>query len=125
MMEFVTLADIHDDILEVDEADVDEANRFVLDTAVRLGVAEESLLSPPRFIVRRLAVAFACYNRCLRAIGSDGSVIFNGQENADIFAQKLAFYRSEVRSIEPRLTVSDFIAEKREQGRTTIELWRA
>ena len=124
MMEFITKADINDAILPIEDSDVNGANRFVTDIGIRLGVSEDTFVTPFRYPTYRLAVVYACYLACLRMVGSDGSVVFDGKENADIYAQKLAFYRSEVRSIEPRLVASDFTDQKTSSGRT-IELWRA
>lgn len=123
MMEFITKEDINDAILTIEDADIDGANRFVTDIGIRLGVAEGSFVRPFRYPTYRLAVVYACYLACLRMVGSDGSVVFDGKENADIYAQKLAFYRNEAKLIESRLTASDF-ADITPTGARTIELWR-
>ena len=122
-MEFITKEDINDAILTIEDSDVNEANRFVTDIGIRLGVAEGSFVKPFRYPPYRLAVVYACYLACLRMVGSDGSVVFDGKENADIYAQKLAFYRNEAKLIESRLTASDF-ADGTSTGARTIELWR-
>lgn len=122
-MEFITKEDINDAILTIEDADIDGANRFVTDIGIRLGVAEESFVKPFRYPTYRLAVVYACYLACLRMVGSDGSVVFDGKENADIYAQKLAFYRNEAKLIEARLTASDF-ADITPTGARSIELWR-
>lgn len=121
-MEFITKEDINDAILPIEDSDVNEANRFVTDIGIRLGVAEKSFVAF-RYPPHRLAVVYACYLACLRMVGSDGSVMFDGKENADIYAQKLAFYRNEAKLIESRLTASDF-ADATPTGARTIELWR-
>lgn len=121
-MEFITKEDINDAILPIEDSDVNEANRFVTDIGIRLGVAEKSFVAF-RYPPYRLAVVYACYLACLRMVGSDGSVVFDGKENADIYAQKLAFYRNEAKLIESRLTASDF-ADTTPTGARTIELWR-
>jgi hypothetical protein len=122
-MQFITKGDINDAILPIEDSDVNEANRFVTDIGIRLGVAEGSFVRPFRYPTYRLAVVYACYLACLRMVGSDGSVVFDGKENADIYAQKLAFYRNEAKLIESRLTASDF-ADGTPTGARTIELWR-
>lgn len=122
-MEFITKEDINDAILPIEDSDVNEANRFVTDIGIRLGVAEGSFVRPFRYPTYRLAVVYACYLACLRMVGSDGSVVFDGKENADIYAQKLAFYRNEAKLIESRLTASDF-ADITPTGARSIELWR-
>lgn len=121
-MQFITKGDINDAILPIEDSDVNEANRFVTDIGIRLGVAEGSFVAF-RYPPYRLAVVYACYLACLRMVGSDGSVVFDGKENADIYAQKLAFYRNEAKLIESRLTASDF-ADNTPTGARTIELWR-
>lgn len=122
-MEFITKEDINDAILPIEDSDVNGANRFVTDIGIRLGVAEDSFVRPFRYPTYRLAVVYACYLACLRMVGSDGSVVFDGKENADIYAQKLAFYRNEAKLIESRLTASDF-ADITPTGARSIELWR-
>lgn len=121
-MKFVTIDDIYDDVVSVKESDIDEANDYVAGIGVRLGVAEGDFVRPARYITRRLASVYALYLASLRAVGTDGSVIFNGQENVDIYAQKLKYFRAEVERIETKLTASDFAQEKT-AGRT-IELGR-
>ena len=122
-MEFITKEDINDAILPIEDSDVSGANRFVTDIGIRLGVAEGSFVVPFRYPTYRLAVVYACYLACLRMVGSDGSVVFDGKENADIYAQKLAFYRNEATLIESRLTATDF-TDGKSTGARTIELWR-
>lgn len=122
-MNIITIDDVRDDILAVNENDVNDANWFVTDIGLRLGVAEKDFASPPRFTIRRLAIAYACYIAALRMVGTDGSVIFNGQENVDIYAQKLKFFRAEVDSISTHIVASDFSDMKKTAGRT-IELGR-
>lgn len=121
-MQFITIDDVQDDILRVNENDIDEANAFATDAGVRLGVAESDFIQPARYLTRRLAIVYACYMSALRSVGTDGSVIFNGQENVDIYAQKLKFYRDELNGITERLTASDFATKK--TADRTIELWR-
>lgn len=123
MMEFITKEDINDAILPIEDSDVNGANRFVTDIGIRLGVSEDSFVRPFRYPTYRLAVVYACYLACLRMVGSDGSVVFDGKENADIYAQKLAFYRNEAKLIESRLAASDF-ADITPKGARSIELWR-
>ncbi len=123
MMGFITIDDVSDEILKVNENDIEEANRFVTDIGIRLGVAENSFIRPPRYMTRRLAIVYACYLCALRNVGADGSVIFDGKENADIYAQKLAFFRNELQAIEARMAASDYTDQNTSGGRT-IALWR-
>lgn len=123
-MEYISLNDIQDAILQVTDSDILEANRFIEESAARLGVAAENICMPVTFTVRRLGIVFACYNRCLLSVGSDGSVIFDGKENSDIFAQKLQFYRAELKTISGGLVASDFTGTQNSGG-ASIKLWRA
>ena len=123
-MEFIALADVRDSVLQCDELDIAEANTFVLNTAIKLGAKQEDIKLPASYLVKRLGIVFACYNRCLLSVGSDATVVFEGSRNDDVFAQKLAFYKAEVEKISNELRVYDFTADYK-TGSTTINLWRA
>ena len=123
-MEFIALADVRDSVLQCDELDIAEANTFVLNTAIKLGVKQEDIKLPASYLVKRLGIVFACYNRCLLSVGSDATVVFEGSRNDDVFAQKLNFYKAEVEKISNELRVYDFTADYK-TGSTTINLWRA
>lgn len=123
-MEYITLDDIQDAVLQVTDNDILEANRFIEESAARLGVAAKNICMPVTFTVRRLGVIFACYNRCLLSVGSDGSAIFDGKESNDIFAQKLQFYRAELKKITDGLVAADFTGTK-SSGGASIRLWRS
>lgn len=117
-MNIIIIDDVRDDVLTVTENDITDANRFTTDVGVRLGVAEENFTFPPRYTVRRLAIAYACYLAALRSVGTDGSVIFNGQEGVDIYAQKLKYYGAEVEAITSNIIAGDFSDAKKTAGRT-------
>lgn len=123
-MEYITLEDVQDRVLQVDFADIEEANRFIEDTALRMGVAVDKIVTPVSFRVRRLGIVFACYNRCLASVGTDGSTVFDGSHNTDVFAQKLQFYRAELKRLEDELMVADFIGSGKAGG-ARIGIWRA
>jgi hypothetical protein len=123
-MEFITMDDIQDKVLQCQDTDIAEANEFVLNTALKLGAKQEDIKLPANFLVKRLGVVFACYNRCLLSVGSDATVVFDGSRNEDVFAQKLSFYQKEVEKISAELRVYDFTADYK-TGSTTIGLWRA
>lgn len=123
-MEFIALADVRDSVLQCDELDIAEANTFVLNTAIKLGAKQEDIKLPASYLVKRLGIVFACYNRCLLSVGSDATVVFEGSRNDDVFAQKLNFYKAEVEKISNELRVYDFTADYK-TGSTTINLWRA
>ena len=122
-MQFITLDDIQDKLLNVTENDIIEANLFVTDKANRMGVELEKISVPATFNVKRLAVCFACYNRCLACVGTDATTSFDNGSRQDIFAQKLEFYKSELKFIEARLTETDFTGVK--ANGVNIGLWRA
>lgn len=123
-MEFIALADVRDSVLQCDELDIAEANTFVLNTAIKLGAKQEDIKLPASYLVKRLGIVFACYNRCLLSVGSDATVVFEGSRNDDVFAQKLNFYKAEVEKISNELRVYDFTADYK-TGSATINLWRA
>ena len=123
-MEFITLDDVRDSVLQVSEVDIQEANDFLFATALSIGVKEADIKLPANYMVKRLGVVYACYNRCLLSVGSDATVVFEGNRSNDVFAQKLEFYKSELKELTDELRTYDFtgIASK---GSTTIGLWRA
>lgn len=121
-MEFITLDDVRDNVLQVTEEDIKEANEYVLATAVSIGTDVADIKLPANYMVKRLGIVFACYNRCLLSVGSDATVVFEGNRNNDVFAQKLEFYKNELNELTAELRTYDFtgIASK-----STINLWRA
>lgn len=123
-MEFITLNDIRDSVLQCDENDVAAANEYLYNTALKMGVEEADIVLPASFIVKRLGIAFACYNRCLLSVGSDGTVIFEGSRSEDVFNQKLALYKEEIKAITDELRVYDFTGTAL-KGSACIGLWRA
>lgn len=123
-MDYIATADIEDAILQVTDTDISEANRFIEEAAARLGVSAEDIASPVTFTVKRLGVVFACYNRCLMSVGSDGTAVFDGRDTADIFGEKLQYYRAELKRIIDDLVASDFTGVK--SGAVgSIRLWRS
>lgn len=123
-MDYIALEDVQDRILQVDFADIEEANKYIESAAFRMGVNVDKIIVPVSFKVRRLGIAFACYNRCLASVGADGSTVFDGGRNTDVFAQKLQFYRAELKRLEDELVASDFTGSGKASG-ASIGIWRA
>ncbi len=124
-MEYITLDDLHDDILIFTADDVAESNKFIVDTALKYGVAENEILVPCTYSIKRLGVVFACYNRCLMSVGRDGTAVFDGSRNADIFSVKLEYYRAELKRLTESLSKADFCGSKSTNGHGSILLWRS
>lgn len=120
---FISLNDIQDRLLKCDEQDIVQANQFIKDTAIRMGVNEGDIQIPLTFTLKRLAVCFACYNRCLACVGMDPTVNFDGGNQQDVYEKKLALYKTEIDRIVEKLTEADFTGKK--NTGTTINLWRA
>lgn len=120
---YISINDIQDNLLAVSEQDITEANLFIEDLAGRMGVKNEEIRKPLTFMVRRLAVYYACYNRCLACVGTDATTTFDGGDRKDIYAQKLEFYKNGIDEIQAKLTASDFTGNK--VGTTSIEIGRA
>lgn len=123
-MDFIVLDDVRDSVLQVDETDIADANQFLLDTALKMGITSDKIQLPANYLVKRLGVVRACYNRCLNSVGSDGTVVFEGMRNADVFAQKLELYKTEMQDILNELRVYDFTGINA-TGNANIGLWRA
>jgi hypothetical protein len=125
--EYITLADIRDEIIDCAEADIAAACAFIEQAAGRLGVPPAEITSPLSFAVQRLGECFACYNRALLKVGTDSTVVFDGArgtEGKDIYAQKLKLYRTEIDRLTASLTAADFTG-KRGKGGRVISLGRA
>lgn len=127
-MDFITIADITDEVLQVSDADVVSANAYVNGLAKKFRVTDETqLLNPPSYVVKRIAVCYACYVRAINAIGTDATVVFDGSggsEGRDINAQKAKFYKQELDSLVGSLSTSSFTGEE-VSGSVTINVFRA
>lgn len=123
-MRFIELSDVNDDILPCNEEDVDSANAYVLGLANKHRISENKLITPPKYIVKRIAICYACYIRAISLIGSDATAVFNGNsEGRDINAQKAKFYKQELEGLVNNLTASDFAEEV--NGGVRINVFRA
>lgn len=122
-MAYITIDDVQDKLLKVTDTDVAEANLFIDDLAARLGIDAQDIQIPVSFMVRRLAISFACYNRCLQCVGTDATTTFDGGSRQDIYAQKLDFYNKELENLQKKITAADFTGQK--VGGASIGLWRS
>lgn len=127
-MDFITISDITDEVLQVSDADVVAANAYVNGLAQKFRVSDPRLLlNPPSYTVKRVAICYACYIRAINAIGTDATVVFDGSggsEARDINAQKAKFYKQELDSLVNNLTTSAFTGEE-VSGSVTINVFRA
>jgi hypothetical protein len=127
MREYITLADIRDEILDCAEADVAAACAFIEQAAGRLEVRPDDIADPAPLVIKRLGECFACYNRALLKVGTDSTSIFDGARGAegkDIYVQKVKLYRAEIDRLTASLTAADFTGERGKGGRV-ISLGRA
>lgn len=127
-MDFITISDITDEVLQVSDADIVAANAYVNGLAQKFRVTDPGLLlNPPSYTVKRVAICYACYIRAINAIGTDATVVFDGSggnEGRDINAQKAKFYKQELDSLVNNLTTSAFTGEE-VSGSVTINVFRA
>lgn len=107
-MKYIDVKDIDDGLLEVNESDITEAESYIENVAQRKGVKVSEIIVPLTFRPRRLAICFACYNCCLRNVGKDPTTTFDSGSRDDIYAQKLSFYKKELKENEEIVTALDF-----------------
>ena len=128
-MEFITLEDIDDNILTCKDSDVDYANDFLLSLATSYGLEEGDILTPCRMRVKRLGIAIACRECAAAMIGSDTTVMVNGQRGDDVYMQKYKVYAELVKEFESSLSFADFAADGTESagkgGVGMVRLYRA
>lgn len=122
-MEYITISDVQDKLLNVTVNEIAEANFYIDSLADRMGVASTEIKTPIMFNIKRLAVCYACYSRCLSCVGTDATTTFDGGSRQDIYSQKLEYYKKELDALENKLTVADFTGQK--AGGTCIGIWRA
>ena len=128
-MDFITLEDIDDNILTCRESDVAYANDSLLAKARAFGLAEGDILLPCGARVKRLGIALACRQCAAAMVGSDTTVMVNGQRGDDVYLQKYKVYDDLVKSLGASLSFSDFAIEGTESagkgGVGMIRLYRA
>lgn len=106
MRQFITLSDIHDEVLEVTPEDIDAGNEFITLMAARRGVSEAEI--KPTFIVKRLGVCYACYTRCVMAGGTDPTITMDNGDRKGIHEEKREIYGHEVKRIMAEISAADF-----------------
>lgn len=128
-MEFITLADIDDNILHCRASDIDYANSCLLTKALAYGLRGDEIRMPCSARVRQLGTAIACRMCAASMVGSDSTVMMNGQRSDDVYLQKYRIYDELVKSLSSSLDFSDFAAENVESagkgGVGMIRLYRA
>lgn len=120
-MEFITLDDITDRILMVEQGDVDNANDYLTSIATRCGAV--TVQQPISHRVKRLGVVYACYVRAMASVGTDATVTFDGSRGNDVFAQKAELYGKEVKALAATINANDFTGAGG-SSRATIKLVR-
>lgn len=124
-MDYISLDDIKDEILQCTADDVAMGNDTIEHLANKLGVSK--IIVPVKAIIKRLGVVSACYNRCLMQAGTDPTTVFNGAggaENSDVYGQKLKMYKAEMQRLTETITTADF-GVSGGRGRSTISLYRS
>lgn len=120
-MEFITLYDITDEVLQVKQVNIDNANDFVTALAAQYGVT----VPVATVKARRIAVMHACVLRCLDLIGKDSSANYDGKADTDIYKLKLDVYKGEQKELMASLSAADFTDSAiRNGGYSSIPLGR-
>lgn len=129
MMDFITLNDVNDEIVECTQADVDEANSYLMIVSKRLNVREERIVTPAAYTVKRLGVIYALYIACVRNVGKDNLTSLDTESTRnDIYAEKARFYREEWKLLEKNMTAADFTGGSNGIGLggiCSVPVWRA
>lgn len=113
IVNFITLDDVNDEIVECQQADVDKANRYLLNIARKLGVNEARIKTPPVYNVEQLGIFYALYICCIRSIGKDNLPALDTESTRqDIYAQKAKFFKAEIERIEKTICADDFEVKK-------------
>lgn len=109
-MDFITLQDVNDEIVTCVQADVDDANMFLLNVAKKNGVNEAKIVTPPVYTVKRLGVVYALYVACVRNIGKDNLTSLDTESTRDdIYAQKAKLFKEEIEALQKSISAADFI----------------
>ena len=125
-MDFITLADVVDDIVQCTQTDVDEANSFLMGIAKRLRISEERIVSPAVYTVKRLGCVYALYIACVRSMGKDNLTSLDTEAlRADIYAQKKEVFKVELERLEQAIEADDFTGEYKDGYRNiqAIRMW--
>lgn len=107
-MDFITLDDVHDNILTCRESDVTYANDYLLHKAEAYGLAEDDIQLPCSPLIAQLGAAVACRTCAAAMVGSDSTATFDGTRKDDIYLQKYNIYKDLVAGLESSLSYADF-----------------
>lgn len=125
-MDFITLGDVVDDIVQCTQNDVDEANSFLLGIAHRLRISDERIVTPAVYTVKRLGCVYALYIACTRSMGRDNLTSLNTEAlRQDIYAQKREAFRTELERLEKEIEADDFTDDYKDGYRNiqAIRMW--
>lgn len=125
-MDFITLDDVVDDIVQCTQNDVDEANSFLLGIAHRLRISDERIVTPAVYTVKRLGCVYALYIACTRSMGRDNLTSLNTEAlRQDIYAQKREAFRTELERLEKEIEADDFTDDYKDGYRNiqAIRMW--
>lgn len=110
-MEFITLEDIADTILTCRDCDISYANDYLHRLAVSFGLSDTDIQLPARPAVKQLGSAIACRECAAACVGTDPTVMVDGNRADDVYYQKYKMYVQMAKDIESRLTYTDFSIE--------------
>lgn len=125
-MDFITLSDVVDDIVQCTQNDVDEANSFLLGIAHRLRISDERIVTPAVYTVKRLGCVYALYIACTRSMGRDNLTSLNTEAlRQDIYAQKREAFKTELERLEKEIEADDFTNDYQDGYRNiqAIRMW--
>lgn len=125
-MEFITLADVVDDIVEVTQTEVDDANAFLTGITKRLRISEERIVTPAVWTVKRLGCVYALYVACTRCMGKDNLTSLNTEAlRQDIYAQKREAFKTELERLEKEIEAADFTQDYSDGYRNiqAVRMW--
>ena len=108
-MDFITLADVVDEIVEVTQTEVDDANDFLMGITKRMHISEERIVTPAVWTVKRLGCVYSLYIACTRCMGKDNLTSLNTEAlRQDIYAQKREAFKTELDKLMEEIEAADF-----------------
>lgn len=110
-MDFITLYDISDNILVCRDSDIEYANDYLHRLAASFGLADDEVRLPPSIAVQQLGKAIACRECAAAMVGSDTTVMVDGNRSEDIYYQKYKMYVQLAKDLESRLTYKDMAVD--------------
>lgn len=125
-MDFITLNDVVDDIVQCTQSDVHQANELLLGIAKRLRISNERIVLPAVYTVKRLGCVYALYIACTRSMGRDNLTSLNTEAlRQDIYAQKREAFKTELERLEEQMEADDFTDDYKDGYRNiqAIRMW--